>query len=115
MNHCVRTIAFAGPPTTSPLFTTLAAAAAHLSAPDLNIPKMVSAVEAPDRGLFTSALMPALSLSLPPLSLHRVRTRLFLLCFVSKMQTPTSTAPKLGLVERGRVFVPLHYFYACFF
>lgn len=77
----------------------------HRNATDPKIPEMVSAVEAPARGLFTSTLVPALSLYLPPVSLCRVRTRLFLLCFVSEMQTPTSTAPD-QVPSRGRVFVP---------
>lgn len=71
---------------------------------------MVSAVEAPARGLFTSALVPPLSINLPPVSLRRVRTRLFLLCFVSEMQTPMS-AP--GFVPGSRreaafLFVCMH-------
>lgn len=73
---------------------------------------MVSAVEAPARGLFTSALVPPLSINLPPVSLHRVRTRLFLLCFVSEMQTPMSTARGSvpGPVEKLRFCL-----YACVF
>lgn len=56
---------------------------AHRRIADPRIPEMVSAVEAPDRGLFTSAFEPPLSLSnLPPVSLRRFRTRLLLFCFV---------------------------------
>lgn len=73
----------------------------HISTPVSMVPKMVSAVEDPARGLFTSALQSTLSLNLPPISLHRVRTRVFLLCFVSKTQTPTSSGgSEAGPVER---------------
>lgn len=92
--------------TTSPLFTTWAAAAAPNTEQQRirRSPKWWVRSKLPARGLFTSALVPAPSLYLPPVSLCRVRTRLFLLCFVSEMQTPTSTAPD-QVPSRGRVFV----------
>lgn len=65
---------------------------------------MVSTVEVPDRGLFTSAILPPHSLNLPPISLRRVRTRLYFMLFCyQNVETPTSTAPGLAPSE-GCIF-----------
>ncbi|KPJ11733.1 Histone demethylase UTY [Papilio machaon] len=76
---------------------------AHQRIADPRIPEMVSAVEAPDRGLFTSAFEPPLSLSnLPPVSLRRFRTRLLLFCFVFQNVDTYDDGSGAGPVGRSR-------------
>lgn len=68
---------------------------------------MVSTVEVPDRGLFTSAILPPHSLNLPPISLRRVRTRLYFILFC--YQNVDTYVDGSGPGSVGR----LHFLFVC--